>query len=73
MLRKAASSVIGLPHSGHSGGVSGRVSSSIVFSTSTKGTSETMPAKSSPARLATAPISMPPALPPWPTMRPAEV
>ena len=38
-------------------------------STSTNGTSATMPANNSPARLATAPISMPPALPPWPTMR----
>ena len=73
MVRNAAASVIGLPHSGHSGGVSGSVSSSMVFSTSTNGTSATMPANSSGARLATAPISMPPALPPWPTMRPAEV
>ena len=69
MVRKSFSLSIGLPHSGHSGGVSGSVSSSIVLSTSTNGTSATMPANNSPARLATAPISMPPALPPWPTMR----
>ena len=73
MVRNAAASVIGLPHSGHSGGVSGRLSSSMVFSTSTNGTSATMPANSSGARLATAPISMPPALPPWPTILPAAV
>jgi len=41
----------------------------MVLSTSTNGTSATMPANNSPARLATAPISMPPALAPWPTMR----
>ena len=64
MVVKAAASAIGLPHSGHSGGVSGRVSSSMVFSTSTNGTSAMMPAKRSGARLATAPISMPPAEPP---------
>ena len=64
---------MGLPHSGHSGGVSGRVSSSIVVSTSTNGTSAMMPRKRSGAILATAPISMPPALPPWATMRPREV
>ena len=73
MVRKSLSLSIGLPHSGHSGGVSGRVSSSMVLSTSTNGTSATMPANNSPARLATAPISMPPALPPWPTMRFASV
>ena len=33
--------MIGLPHSGHSMGVSGNVSSSMVFSTSTKGTCAT--------------------------------
>ena len=66
---KSASLAIGLPHSGHSGGVSGKESSSMVLSTSTNGTSATMPLNNSPARLATAPISMPPALPPWPTMR----
>ena len=31
MVRKSFSLSIGLPHSGHSGGVSGSVSSSIVF------------------------------------------
>ena len=69
MVLKSAALSIGLPHSGHSGGVSGKVSSSMVLSTSTNGTSATMPANNSPARLATAPISMPPALPPWPTIR----
>src|SRR6516162_10124314 len=54
MVRKSFSLSIGLPHSGHSGGVSGKESSSMVSSTSTNGTSATMPAKSSPARLATA-------------------
>ena len=73
MVLKSVALSIGLPHSGHSGGVSGRVSSSMVLSTSTNGTSATMPANNSPARLATAPISMPPALPPWPTMRFAPV
>src|SRR5664280_792539 len=73
MVLKSASLLIGLPHSGHSGGVSGRVSSSMVLSTSTNGTSATIPANNLPARLATAPISMPPALPPWPTMRFAPV
>src|ERR1700743_566758 len=61
MVRKSSALSIGLPHSGHSGGVSGSVSSSMVLSTSTNGTSATMPANNSPARLATAPISNPPA------------
>ena len=61
--------VIGLPHSVHSGGVSGSVSSSIVLMTSTKGTSAMMPPKFSGAMLAIAPISMPPAEPPCATMR----
>src|SRR3979409_1779525 len=58
MVLKSASLSIGLPHSGHSGGVSGSVSSSMVLSTSTNGTSATMAANHSPARLATRP-------PPW--------
>ena len=61
---------IGLPHSGHSGGVSGSFSSSMVLSTSTNGTSAMMPRNSSGAMLATTPISMPPAEPPLATMRP---
>jgi hypothetical protein len=65
--------MIGLPHSGHSGGVSGSVSSSMVLSTSTNGTSATMPANRSGAMLATAPISMPPALPPMRDDRAAPV
>ena len=63
----------GLPHSGHSRGVSGRVSSSMVLRTSTNGTSARMPAKRSGSMLAMAPISMPPALPPCATIRPCEV
>ena len=51
-MRKAASSAPGLPHSGHSGGVSGSSLSSMVLSTSTKGTSATIPANRSGARLA---------------------
>ena len=43
MRPNASRSVIGLPHSGHSGGVSGSVSSSIVLRTSTNGTSAMMP------------------------------
>src|ERR1700730_10789031 len=61
MVRKASASAIGFPHSGHSGGVKGSVSSSMVFSTSTNGTSAIMPAKRSGRMLATAPISSPPA------------
>ena len=43
MISKSALRSIGLPHSGHSGGVSGRVLSSMVLSTSTNGTSAMMP------------------------------
>ena len=59
-----------MPHSGHSGGVSGRVGSDIVFSTSTNGTAAAMPAQRSGRRFSTAPISMPPAEPPCATIRP---
>ncbi len=47
MVLKSSALWMGFPHSGHSGGVSGKVSSSIVLSTSTKGTSATMPANRS--------------------------
>ena len=45
----------------------------MVVSTSTNGTSAMTPRNRSGAMLATAPISMPPALPPWATMRPRAV
>ena len=59
----------GSPHSSHSVMVSGRSGSSIVVTTSTNGTSATIAAKRSGRRLATAPISRPPALPPRATSR----
>src|SRR4029450_11111290 len=52
---------MGLPHSGHSPGVSGSVSSSIVLSTSTNGTSATTAPHSSGSLLAPAPTHAPPA------------
>ena len=61
---------MGLPHSGHSGGVRGSVSSSMVLSTSTNGTCAMTPPQRSGRRLAMAPISMPPAEPPWAMIRP---
>ena len=70
MVSNAALSWVGSPHSSHSGGVSGRLASSIVASTSTNGTSAMISANRSGARLATAPISRPPALPPCATTRP---
>src|SRR6476646_5498002 len=63
--------MIGLPHSGHSPGVSGSVSSSMVLSTSTKGTSATTAPHSSGSEFTTAPISSPPAEPPLISIRPA--
>jgi hypothetical protein len=44
MVANASGLRIGSPHSSHSGGVSGRLSSSMVSSTSTKGTSAMTPA-----------------------------
>ena len=73
MVAKALGSRIGSPHSSHSGGVSGSVSSIMVASASTNGTSATIPANSSGASLATTPIRRPPALPPCATIRPAPV
>ena len=61
----------GSPHSSHSITVSGSDGSRIVVSASTNGTSARMPANSSGARFATAPISRPPAEPPSATMRSA--
>ena len=55
----------GLPHSSNSPTVSGSVSSSMVLMTSTNGTWETTALKRSGRRLVTAPISRPPALPPF--------
>src|SRR5262245_1264522 len=54
----------GLPHSSHSVTVSGSDGSRMVFSASTNGTCATIPANASGARLATAPMSSPPAEPP---------
>ena len=72
-IRKMASgSVIGLPHSGQSGGVSGRLSSDMVLITSTKGTAAMMPPNRSGSMFAAAPMSRPPAEPPCPTTRPSE-
>src|SRR5262245_57413008 len=56
----------GLPHSSHSVAVSGSVGSRIVDNGSTNGTSATSEPNASGARLATAPISNPPAEPPRP-------
>src|SRR3954447_98683 len=64
---------IGLPHSSHSVTVSGNEGSRIELSGSTNGTCATIPAKSSGARLAIAPISRPPAEPPRATRRSAAV
>ena len=64
MSSKAALSSMGLPHSGHSPGVRGRVSSSMVASTSTKGTCATTAPHRFGASFITAPISSPPAEPP---------
>src|ERR1041384_2309558 len=55
MVRNAAGSSIGLPHSGHSPGVSGSVSSSMVLTTSTNGTSPTAAPHSPGLLLPTAP------------------
>src|SRR5690606_34414589 len=63
----------GLPHSSHSVTVSGSDGSSMELSGSTNGTSATMPANSSGAMFATAPMSRPPAEPPRATVRSGEV
>ena len=72
MYSKAALSSIGLPHSGHSGGVRGRSALSMVFSTSTKGTCVTIALQSSGAWFTTAPIRVPPALAPEMTILPSD-
>src|SRR3954464_13345849 len=64
MRSKAAGSSIGLPHSGHSPGVSGRLSSSIVLRTSTNGTSATTAPHSPGFVLAATPTSPAPPAPP---------
>ena len=64
---------IGFPHSGHSGGVNGKVSSDIVFRTSTNGTTAMIAAKRSGRIFVIAPITMPPAERPSATIRPARV
>ena len=63
-MRAYASGSCGSPHSSHSVIVSGRSGSSMVVTMSTNGTSATMAANRSGRRLATAPMSSPPALPP---------
>ena len=73
MYAYTSASCSGSPHSSHSITVSGSDGSRIVVSASTNGTSARMPANSSGARLATAPISRPPALPPSATSRSGEV
>ena len=69
MYSKAALFSMGLPHSGHSGGVRGRSALSMVLSTSTNGTWVTTAPQSSGAWFTTAPIRVPPALAPEMAMR----
>src|SRR5215468_10482366 len=73
MYRYTWGSSSGLPHSSHSVTVNGSEGSRIELSASTNGTCATMPENASGARLATAPISRPPAEPPRATSRPGEV
>ncbi len=73
MYAYASADSSGLPHSSHSVTVSGSDGSRMVLSTSTNGTSATMPANASGAWLATAPMSRPPADPPRATSRSGEV
>src|ERR1700691_2651481 len=73
MYQYTAGSCSGSPHSSHSVTVSGSDGSRIEFSASTNGTWATIPAKADGARLATAPISRPPADPPRATRREADV
>src|SRR5450759_2009484 len=68
-----ASASRGLPHCSHSCAVSGMDASSMVLMTSTKGTSATMVRRRSGRRLATTPITSPPALPPLAASRSREV
>src|ERR1700724_3509038 len=64
MYAYTSGSCSGSPHSSHSVTVSGSDGSRIEFSASTNGTCATIPAKADGARLATAPMSSPPADPP---------
>src|SRR5215212_7537007 len=66
-------SAIGLPHSGHSPGVSGSVSSSMVLTTSTTGTSVTSAPQRSGSVFTTAPTTSPPAERPLIAILPAQV
>ena len=72
MYSKAALSSMGFPHSGHSGGVRGRSALSMVLRTSTKGTWAATAPHSSGAWFTTAPMRVPPALPPEMAMRPSD-
>ena len=69
MYSYTAGSVIGLPHSSHSSADSGSSGSRMVVRASTNGTAATIAAYFSGARLATAPISRPPAEPPMAAIR----
>src|SRR5262245_56252915 len=73
MYPYASADSSGLPHSSHSVTVSGSDGSRIEVSTSTNGTCATIPCTDDGARLATAPMSSPPADPPRATMRDAVV
>src|ERR1700733_9771593 len=73
MYSYTAGSCSGSPHSSHSVTVSGSDGSSIEFSASTNGTWATIPVNADGARLATAPISSPPADAPRATSRDADV
>ena len=69
MYAYTSGSVIGLPHSSHSSAESGSSGSRMVVRASTNGTAATIAAYFSGARLATAPISSPPAEPPMAAIR----
>src|SRR5215468_4750641 len=73
MYSYASADSSGLPHSSHSVTVSGSDGSRIEVSTSTNGTCATIPYTDDGARLATAPISSPPADPPRATILSAVV
>ena len=71
IYRYTRSSSMGLPHSSHSRADSGSCGSEIEVTGSTKGTTARIPAYFRGARLATAPMSRPPAEPPSATIRAA--
>src|SRR5215471_11139353 len=73
MYAYTCGSCSGSPHSSHSVTVSGSDGSRIVVSAYTNGTWATIPPNAAGARLTTAPISSPPALPPRATSRCGDV